>query len=102
MSNAYRGTGLQGAQTTTLLTGIGNVSGNECEGLLHSIALGVTASVASLTCYDNTSASGTPVAVLAVMGASAVPSAALLDISLKVGLTVVTTGASSFATITYR
>lgn len=100
--NAYRGVGLQGAQTTTLLTGIGNIAGNDCEGLLHSVHLGATAATASLTIYDNTSATGNPIAVVNVAGVAPVPISALLDIQLKVGLTIVLAGASSFATIIYR
>lgn len=66
-------------------------------GVLHTITLGETAAGA-ITVYDNTAASGT---ILAVLKASIAEQTFAFDLEFKIGLTIVTAGASKL-TVAYQ
>jgi len=78
---------ISSAATTLVKTGAG---------MLHAITVTETAA-GTITVYDNTSGSGT---VLAVLKASIAEGAYLLDIAFTTGLTIVTAGASKI-TVSY-
>lgn len=92
MSNAFRvGTVITTNTTTTVLSSIGNLT--QTEGVLGRIVIGASSTAGIVTVYDNTSASGSPVAQLAVSANQ--PLCAILDIQLERGLTVVTASFTS-------
>lgn len=72
------------ATTTTVKTGAG---------ILHSITVNTLGTVASTaTVYDNTSGSGT---VIAVINTLALSGSFVLDVAFSTGLTIVTTGTAA-------
>lgn len=101
MTTANRSTVLQANGTATILSGIGNVSGAPCEGVLHTVTIAATTAAGSVLIYDNTSATGNPVAALGVSANQGL--APILDIQLQKGLTATLAGFSSpSVTFTYR
>jgi hypothetical protein len=84
-----------------VIFGAGDI-GTRAEGILHSLVLDLDTAGGTLSIYDNTAASGTPVFVL-VQAANAPAFAAILDIRFRVGLTVrLQTFASPNLTIVMR
>lgn len=87
----YHGTSITSNTTTTILSSIGNQSSPASEGLLHTVSIGTDANAGSVVIYDNSSASGNPIANLTTP-AGGQAACAILDIQLLSGLTVVTSG----------
>lgn len=101
MSTANRSTVITPNGTNVILTGIGSIASAPCEGVLHTVTIAGSSTAASVLIYDNTSATGNPVAALAV-GAN-MSTSAILDIQLQKGMTVVTAGfTGGNVTITFR
>ena len=68
--------------------------------IIHSVIIGSPTQNAVITIYDGVDDSGEVVAVMTT-AANILPRSVLINISLEVGLTVVTTTASQDITITY-
>lgn len=87
----YSARNITGQATTVVNTG---------SGILHSLVFGGPTATGVVTIYDNTSAAGTPLAIITTP-ANPLPSTLLLDIAYSVGLTVVTGTANQNVTVTY-
>jgi hypothetical protein len=75
------------------LTSAGTTVLRQTPGMLHRVVVnGSGSGSASLTLYDNTSASGTVIAIISLTGAN--EGTFIYDLALDIGLTAVVTGAS--------
>lgn len=70
-------------------------------GFLHTITFNRPVATGTLTCYDNTSASGTLIASITTP-ASPFPVTLIYDVAYNTGLTCVTATAAQDITISYR
>lgn len=83
------------APTTTVV--------NNAPGLLHSIIVNKTTANGVITCYDNTAASGTVIAIITSPAVVLQNQLQLTyDVTLAIGLTCVTSGAAQDITIASR
>lgn len=81
----YNATNIAAAGTTTLKTG---------SGVLHGIVVNTPIASATITIYDNTTATGTKIGTVTLPGTLLAqgPGGAIYDAAFTKGLTVVTTG----------
>lgn len=87
------------SNTTTQLGAVGvqnaqNAGLPALEGLLHSITVGTDSTALTISVYDNTAASGTLLAKIAVP-ANNQPVTLNLDLQARNGLTIVTSGGTT-------
>jgi hypothetical protein len=79
--------------TTTLKSG---------KGILHSICMNTPTAVGTAQIYDNTAASGTKIGLITSPAAAPAPFCQLYDVQFWTGLTIVTAGATTDITVTFR
>jgi hypothetical protein len=90
--NKYKN--LHGAATTIVKSGAG---------YLHTICCNNATASSVVTLYDNTSASGTPIAIITMgTGTSAQAFTQIFDIVFNTGLTIVTTVSGTDVTVSYQ
>jgi hypothetical protein len=91
----YNSTNLTTNATTTILNGIGPNGSPGSEGVLGMITIGAAGTTAlTITVYDATSATGTPISTITV-AANAAPVTLSFMRALYNGLTVVTAGGTA-------
>lgn len=99
MSQANRSAVITSNTNTQLGNPVG--TGSPSEGILHAINIAASTTAGTVTVYDNTSATGTPIAVLGVAANQSF--CAILDILFLKGLFIVTASFTSpNVTVSYR
>ncbi len=89
--NAYSHT--SGAGTFTIKSG---------QGVLEQLVINTCSNNAKITLYDSLVGSGTVLGVLTVLGANFIPTSVTYGIRFNIGLTIVTTTATTDLTVAFR
>lgn len=101
----YHSTVFTGNTTGTLLGATGaatSLATRKLQGLFHEVTIGVDTSATTITVYDATSATGTPIWEVTTGAAPTAPVTLRADIQAMTGLYIVISGATApTITVTY-